>query len=230
MKCIEYLLDAVRSWFGQAAVGSEKSEAIISVLSAGKERVKFKSVDFMSQMESFLADRFEFRFNELTEETEYRKREVENSPFHPVGQRELNSFCIAARKKGIDCWDRDVSRFVYSENTTGYHPFHLYMEELPAWDGVDRVGPLARRISDTALWISGFHRWMLAMTAQWMELDQLHANSVSPVLISRKQGKQKSTFCKMLLPSELQRYYTDSFDLNVQATAERKLCEFGLIN
>ena len=71
---------------------------------------------------------------------------------------------------------------------------------------------------------------MLALSAQWMGMNQLHANSVAPVLISPKQGKHKSTFCKSLLPEELQRYYTDSYDLNAPTQAEQKLSEFGLIN
>ena len=33
-----------------------------------------------------------------------------------------------------------------------------------------------------------------------------------------------------LLPRELQRYYTDSYDLSAQSAAECKLTEFGLIN
>ena len=48
--------------------------------------------------------------------------------------------------------------------------------------------------------------------------------------VSRKQGKHKSTFCKLLLPVELQAYYTDSYELNAQTSAEQKLTAFGLIN
>ncbi|MCD8269817.1 MAG: DUF3874 domain-containing protein [Parabacteroides sp.] len=75
-----------------------------------------------------------------------------------------------------------------------------------------------------------FRRWMLGMVAQWLQMDQLHANSVAPLLVSRRQGRQKSTFCKLLLPEVLQHYYTDSFDISMQSGAERKLSEYGLIN
>lgn len=189
-----------------------------------------KTTEAMLAMEQFLDATYDFRFNRLTEETEYRKRNVPSACFCPVGQRELNSFCIEARKRGIDCWDRDISRYIYSGNIAEYHPFRLYMDELPEWDGADRVDDLASRVSGSRLWLKSFHRWLLGMAAQWMEVDSLHANSVSPVLVSRTQGKQKSTFCKMLLPRELQRYYTDSFELSTQSGAERKLREFGLIN
>lgn len=70
------------------------------------------------------------------------------------------------------------------------------MQELPLWDGTDRMTDLAQRVSTDDYWIRSFHRWMLAMVAQWMGLDNTHANSVAPILVSRKQGKQKSTYIK----------------------------------
>lgn len=213
-----------------ALLSAKVSEPKVSEPRVSEPKAQPKATDAMLQMEAFLEAHYEFRFNRLTEETEYRVRKEKSRSFSVVGQRELNSFCIAARKDGIDCWDRDVSRFIFSGNIAEYHPFHLFMDELPVWDGTDRVEALARRVSGKALWIKGFHRWMLGMTAQWLDMDSLHANSVSPILVSRKQGKQKSTFCKMLLPDHLQRYYTDSFDLTAQSAAERKLTDYALIN
>lgn len=103
--------------------------------------------------------------------------------------------------------------------------------ESPAFRPVtDRTTRLALRVSDEEIWVKSFHRWMLALAAQWLGMNQLHANSLAPVLISSEQGKQKSTFCKLLLPDDLQAHYTDSYDLSAQASAEQKLASFGLIN
>lgn len=184
----------------------------------------------LQEMACFLKSRYDFRFNLLSEVTEYRPKTKQAIPFRLVGQRELNTLCLAARKEGIECWDRDVSRFVNSEETSSYHPFLQYMNRLPEWDGTDRLNPLALRVSDEAVWVKGFSRWMLGVTAQWLNMDPLHANSVAPVLISKKQGMHKSTFCKMLMPSVLQSYYTDCFDLNAASASEQKLTAFGLIN
>lgn len=186
--------------------------------------------DILFRLEEFLNEWYEFRFNRITETTEYRKLSGEKRRFLPVGSRELNSICLHARRQGIACWDRDVSRYVNSADIPSYHPFVLYMENLPLWDGVDRLTPLAQRVSDKAVWVNGFHRWMLGMTAQWTGRQSLHANSVAPVLVSREQGKHKSTFCKMLIPEELKEYYTDSFDLASVSASEQKLTAFGLIN
>lgn len=50
-----------------------------------------------------------------------------------------------AIETGIDCWDRDIQRFVRSRRISEYHPFTAYFEQLPEWDGTDRVSALARQ-------------------------------------------------------------------------------------
>jgi predicted P-loop ATPase len=186
--------------------------------------------NILRAVEGFLEQYYVFRFNKITEATEYRERHAPEGTFVAVGQRELNSLCIAARKQGINCWDKDISRYVNSADIQPYHPFLSYMDTLPAWDGIDRVEALACRVSEETVWVDGFHRWMLGLAAQWMGGQTLHANSVAPVLISRKQGKHKSTFCRMLVPDVLQGHYTDSFDVSSVSASEQKLTAFGLIN
>ncbi len=180
-------------------------------------------------LEQHLQQTYEFRFNVITETNEYRLKGSAD-PFRPLGEREENTLCIHAHQQGIACWDRDVRRYLRSLLVPSFHPIRQYMDELPVWDGEDRVRPLAARVSTNPLWVDGFRLWMLGMAAQWMGIDNLHANSVAPVLISRRQGRHKSTFCKMLLPKELQAYYTDNYDLNAESGAVRKLAAFGLIN
>ena len=104
------------------------------------------------------------------------------------------------------------------------------MEDLSQWDGVDRLTQLALRVSDCPHWVQGFHTWMLGLAAQWSGLAGIHANSVAPVLVSQEQGRQKSTFCKSLMPTVLRRYYLDNLKLTSQGQAERLLAEMGLLN
>jgi predicted P-loop ATPase len=118
-----------------------------------------------------------------------------------------------------------------SADVREYHPFRQYFQRLPAWDGRDRLHDLAVRVSDSPLWIQAFHRWMLGLAAQWAGLsDGLHAHSTAPLLVSDEQGLGKSTFCRALLPPELQTYYTDSVDLARPDKVERQLTEMGLLN
>lgn len=88
-------------------------------------------------IEEFLTSRYDFRYNLLTDETEFRPAGQRSAAFTPVGKRELNTFCIEAHAEGIPCWDKDLNRYVYSTYIPAYHPFLLYMDELPDWDGKD---------------------------------------------------------------------------------------------
>ena len=181
-------------------------------------------------IEEFLTSRYDFRYNLLTDETEFRPAGQRSAAFTPVGKRELNTFCIEAHAEGIPCWDKDLNRYVYSTYIPAYHPFLLYMDELPDWDGKDRLTALACRVSSRPHWVRGFHTWMLGLASQWMGVSGLHANSVAPVLVSREQGRRKSSFCRALMPDVLTRYYADNVKLTSQGQAERMLAEMGLLN
>ena len=199
---------------------------------AVREVASLKAASLESSLGDFLAERYEFRFNVLTEATEFRsKSDKGNGIFRPATERDLNAICLEAHRHGIDCWDRDVARMVYSADVREYHPFRQYFQRLPAWDGRDRLHGLAARVSDSPLWVQAFHRWMLGLAAQWAGLsDGLHAHSTAPLLVSDEQGLGKSTFCRALLPPELQAYYTDSVDLARPDKVERQLTEMGLLN
>ena len=203
---------------------------------------KAKSRTLMQEVTAFLTSRYRFRFNVLTEETEVANIEnvtdiANDIPdthlrYTKVDERWMNSLSMEAIETGIDCWDRDIQRFVRSRRISEYHPFTAYFERLPEWDGTDRVPALARRVSEDPVWVNGFHRWMLGLSAQWMQLnpDNNRANSVAPLLVSSRQGLGKSTFCRLLMPDTLKAYYTESYDLSSPASAEARLAAYGLIN
>lgn len=194
---------------------------------------KNDSTCLTDQVNAFLLARYDFRYNLLTEETEFRLLDDSGTAigiFQPVSKRDLNTFCMEAHTKGVNCWDKDVSRYIYSTCIAEYHPFRLYMDELPVWDGIDRVTPLALRVSDLSLWVRGFHTWLLGVAAQWAGKAGIHANSVAPILVSSEQGRLKSTFCKSLMPAALQHYYMDNLKLTSEGKAERLMSEMGLIN
>lgn len=190
-----------------------------------------KEKNLLLELQDFLFHTYLFRYNVLTEQTEYcRKGVVGEKVYLPVDQRALNTFCIDARICGINCWDKDVSRLLNSQKISDYHPFLTYMNTLPEWDGVDRVTELAERVSHAPVWVSGFHRWLLGVAAQWKGRMGRCANAVAPLLISPEQGKCKSTYCSLLMPDELTPYYIDKFDLSAGSGCEQKLSLFGLIN
>ena len=182
------------------------------------------------KMKRYLNAHYEFRYNVLSEINEFRPKGEDLLTFRILGKRELNALCMEIQSAGIPCWDRDVARYIHSTLVEDYHPFSLYIQELPKWDGEDRLTDLAQRVSTEAYWVKHFHRWMLALMAQWMGKNTTYANCVAPLLVSEEQGWLKSTFCKSLLPEPLQAYYTDQIDLSANGRLEGKLAVMGLIN
>ena len=226
-------------------ISSEGTRKEAGLESSKEEVKKAKSSSLMQEVTAFLTSRYRFRFNVLTEETEVTNI-ANNIPdahlrYAKVDERWMNTLSMEAIETGIDCWDRDIQRFVRSRRISEYHPFTAYFEQLPEWDGTDRVSALARRVSDNPVWVNGFHRWMLGLSAQWMQFHPdtnnanransiNRANSVAPLLVSSRQGLGKSTFCRLLMPDALKAYYTESYDLGSPASAEAKLAACGLIN
>ena len=223
-------------------ISSEGNRKEAAPVSSKEEVKKAKSCSLMQEVTAFLTSRYRFRFNVLTEETEV----ANNIPdthlrYTKVDERWMNTLSMETIETGIDCWDRDIQRFVRSRRISEYHPFTAYFEQLSEWDGTDRVSALARRVSDNPVWVNGFHRWMLGLSAQWMQFRSdannanransiNRANSVAPLLVSSRQGLGKSTFCRLLMPDALKAYYTESYDLSSPASAEAKLAAYGLIN
>ena len=180
------------------------------------------------QLRKYLLEHFTFRYNTLTGATEFQLKNTTDR-FRPISEREMNGMIVDARLEGIPCWRNDIPTLVLSSKVEAYNPFHLYMRELPVWN-VDRVTSLLLGVSDNELWLKGGRYWLRAMTSQWTGVERTHANTLTPILISSKQGLNKSTFCRSLLPDSLRYYYLDNLNLAASTFPEKKLVKNGLIN
>ena len=95
----------------------------------------------MQRLTRYLKLHYAFRYNLLTERTECARinTDLTNDPHHlsyiPVDNRTLNGIALDVMNSGVDCWDRDVKRYVESDHVQAYHPFDLYFKQLPTWDG-----------------------------------------------------------------------------------------------
>lgn len=179
-------------------------------------------------MKEFLEKNYQFRVNTLRERTEWRRGALEE--WRELDDLGLNTVYFELLDAGIHVGIKDVERYLYSEFVPAYHPFRDYLSSLPAWDGKDRVTALARRVSRDELWTSVFHRWMRALTAQWMGRQMQTANAMVPVLVSQRQGLGKSTFWRMLMPAELTAYYLDKLEFTATGEYDRMMAQCGLIN
>lgn len=183
------------------------------------------------QLIHFLQKDYRFRFNSVMGYTEYSRNNGYDTGWLPVDERMQNRLAVEARLSGLDVWDKDVTRYLKSGIIREYNPIHEYLWRVKgSWDGKDHIGKLAACVpTDNPHWPKWFRTWLLAMVAQWLGKSRQYGNSVAPLLISR-QGYNKSTFCKSLIPNELQWGYNDNLQMNEKKSVLQAMSQFLLIN
>ena len=178
----------------------------------------------------FLNTHYELRKNVMRGVAEYRVRTGVGFSFQDLTEEARNSITMRALEQGIRCWDKDIRRYVNSDDIQRYDPMNDYLDHLPRWDGKDRVTELAGRVpTEWAEWTYLFHIWMRSMVAMWLGKGQLTGNALVPLLIGR-QGCGKSSFCRILLPRDLLDYYNDRINFKNEQDLNLGLTSFGLIN
>lgn len=196
----------------------------------GKKSALTPEQDTALRLEEFMERRYEFRYNTVLNDLEFRQRDSIHFYFKTMDRRARNSIAINALKEGIRAWDRDVERYLTSDFVPLYNPVEEYLCGVARWDGKDRIRALADLVPcNNPYWRELFYRWFLSMVAHWRGLDRQHGNSTSPLLVGA-QGFRKSTYCRIILPPELRFGYTDSLDFKSKQDAERYLGRFMLVN
>ena len=212
----------------------EEVSAIVHGVYAGNEEVVMPPMNAVQAMErsqrEFMKRRYELRANVVTGQTEYRERKRLHTSFRLVDQRVRNTMCSQAHDEGVKMRDSDMERLLDSDLVPLYDPFDEYLSSLPEWKGVNHIDKLFERVAGPdSRWTYFAHLWFLGMVALWRGMSKQHANELMLVIVGG-QDSGKSTFCRTLLPPELQAYFTDDFSLDNRKEALRMVCRYGLIN
>ena len=199
---------------------------------AGKDRAH-RMQETAFSLQEFLQQRYDLRFNELTNSVEWRRNHSASFAFQALDSRVMNTMIQEAHESGLKVCDRDMKRFLGSTRVRDYNAARAYLRSIQGcWDGhTDYIGQLADRIpTSNSLWRKCFHTWFLGMVAQWESWEQLQGNNIVPLLVG-PQGCGKSTFGQLLLPPELRDVgYREFTDFTSKNDAERLLASSLLIN
>ncbi len=184
------------------------------------------------QMKAYLLSRYQFRYNAVMKYTEYRPNNSWVGDFMPVDDRMLKSMTIAVQLADIHVTINDVKNFLGSSYIPSYSPIESYLYSCSGkWDGKDRIRALARTVPTTNKhWEDWFYTWFLGMVDQWRSTyRRQYGNSTMPLLIS-KQGFNKSTFCRRLVPPFLSWGYNDNLILSEKRQVLQGMAQFLLVN
>ena len=205
-------------------------------------------------VQAFFEKNYDLRYNVMKQTEEFRRKAPPGNPealiknpeplageqkapidspdgWQQLTDREFNRIVVEQMAQEGAGWAVDVELYVRSALVPAYSPVADYLERCEPWDGrTDHIRQLAMRVpTDYGLWPDRFHRWFLAMVAQWMNLSRDYGNAIVPMLIGG-QGTHKSTFCRLLLPPELREYYIDDIKLDSAEQVERMLGRMLLVN
>ena len=193
-----------------------------------KNSIRENIVNMMQLLES----RYDFRYNTVMKYVEYMPKDKGWYGYRPVEPRVQKRMTLEVQLADIRVSIKDVRNFLESDYIKNYNPIEEYLFQCyDKWDGKDHIRALARTVpTANPHWADWFYTWFLGMVDQWRGYShRQYGNSVAPLLIS-KQGYNKSTFCRRLLPPELQWGYSDNLILSEKRQVYQAMAQFMVIN
>lgn len=197
-----------------------------------KPAAQHHSRESILQMIHYLESRYIFRYDAIKKCTEYRPNNSWVGAFKPVTTRVMNSMTIDVQLADIRVSIKDVRNYLESDHIKSYNPIESFLYDcMGKWDGKDRIRALARTVpTDNPHWEDWFYTWFLGMVSQWKGgYRPQYGNSTMPLLIS-KQGFNKSTFCRRLIPPSLSWGYNDNMVLAEKRQVLQGMAQMLLIN
>ena len=217
------------------AFNTEDNQQMISGSDTSEEEKKVdkNSVrENIMNMMQLLKSKYNFRYNTVMKFVEYMPKEKGWYGFQPVDPRVQKRMTLEVQLADIRVSIKDVRNFLESDYIKNYNPIDEYLFQCyDKWDGKDHIRALARTVpTNNPYWADWFYTWFLGMVDQWRGFThRQYGNSVAPLLIS-KQGYNKSTFCRSLVPPELQWGYNDNLVLSEKRQVLQAMCQSLVIN
>ena len=245
------MIRMIKRWLRRFLSGSPRNRrdsTTMGRLSSTAERMRI-----VRGVRDFMERNYELRYNVMKQTEEFRPKiqggtsgenyktgnlrygstneNGDTAIWRQLTDREMRRIAIEQMEEVGVAWSVDVELYVRSALVPPYNPVTDYLEGCGTWDGSeDYIRRIAMRVPTSyRQWPDFFHRWLLAVVAQWVNLSRDFGNSVVPMLIGG-QGTHKSTFCKLILPPELREYYIDDVKMDNAEQVERMLGRMLLVN
>ena len=184
-----------------------------------------KNDSSLLRAEEYIMEHYDVRYNRLSREHELCERGNAGATWYALNDELCCTLLMEMQHAGIGLNKPYLVRTVVRghKGIPLYHPVCSYLDALPQWDGRDHIDALFRRITSDEQQLLWLRRWLLGMVAQVQGRLGRYGNSVCPLIISRKQGWGKSQFAKLIVPPQLQMFYTDTFNLAQEDTCLRRM-------
>jgi predicted P-loop ATPase len=186
----------------------------------------------------YLKKNYDFRYNVIANEVEYKSKKEKLYKY--FDEFEYNSIQVEMDLKGIHLADNKYRQVLISRFISEKHdPLKEYLFKLPKWNGkTDYIKLFLEQVyltneTDREYFINGFKKWFVAYVMSFVrdEPDPYFINQVALILVSKQQGKHKSTWLGSIVPEHLRLkyYYPSSFNAH-NKDHEKYLATKMLIN
>lgn len=166
------------------------------------------------QIESFLREKYEFRFNTIKCKPEFRFKNSDGG-FSPITKFNLNSFKRELDTIGIGTSAENIRAILESDFSPKRHPVKEYFNSLPKMEPT-ADGNIAK-LCDTAYvtnpdkWHEYLTKWLIGVVANAM--NDVGCQNHTCLVLTGEQGKFKTTWLDHLCPSSLKSYlFTGKID------------------
>ncbi len=174
-----------------------------------KQFVKENKVSPWDIAEEFLNQKFELRYNLISNKPEYR---IANSddPFNEINE---DSIYRDMQKNNVSFSLNKLRSLLASDFVPNFNPFLSYFEGLdkitfdPTFDYIDYLSSFVK--TDNDIWFKNQFKKMLVRSVA-CALDIGVFNKQVFILVHSMQNSGKSTFCRFLCPPQLSEYFTEN--------------------
>lgn len=178
----------------------------------GEKKAKSKIGRAALKVETYLAEKYEFKHNKLTDKIEWKDKN-NFSTWRELTNDDIGTLYFRVQKDVIDFSKENLILLLYSEFTPKYNPIIDYFTNLEPWDEKeDYIYSLAATVmtDDVALWPKYLKKWLVGVVA-CATSDRI---SNDPAIIFQgDQGVGKTRWIHRLVPEPLKNYiYTGSID------------------
>lgn len=186
-----------------------------------EETPKYKNISDFEKVEKYLSDRYEIRFNEVSNEIEFRPKNSKE-PFAVLNE---NNIYIELQKNNFTSFSQaKVTALLRSSFVTVYNPFNDYFENLTVWtnqepDYISKVCEyLPIKPDDTSRFITQYKKMLVRCIA--CSLIPGVFNKQAFILVHDQQNSGKSTFVRWHCPPALSDYITE----NISTDKDSLIC------
>ena len=159
------------------------------------------------QIEEFLSERYEFRYNSVLHRAEYRPRGTDD--YTAIDRYRINTLKRALDKEAsIQTSPENLYSIIESDFSPRINPVQAYFHSLPIMEETKKgaITALANCVSvaNPEKWKEYLTKWLVAVVANAM--DDRQCRNHTCLVLTGEQGRFKTTFLDLLCPPSLSDY------------------------